>query len=37
MNCIIIDDEKHCIKTLSNLLGEYNFFRIHHSSLINLK
>ena len=37
MNCIIIDDEKHCINTLSKLLGEYNFFRIHHSSLINLK
>jgi DNA-binding LytR/AlgR family response regulator len=77
MNCIIIDDESHCIKTLTNLLennfkevkvmatcheatrafdmiqqykpdfifldiempllNDYSFFRIHHSSLINLK
>ena len=27
MNCIIIDDEKHCIKTLSNLL-EVNFSEV---------
>src|ERR1035437_10407429 len=27
MNCIIIDDEKHCIKTLTNLL-ETNFSEV---------
>jgi two-component system, LytTR family, response regulator len=38
MNCVIIDDEKHCIKTLTNLL-ETNFseIRIHATCLDSTK